>query len=206
MARLLYDLTSDLLLPYPRDDDESVVGLDPRYLELTVIQEAQPTYDATTHQLAPTEVIDLDALTVTRGWELIGLPPPPPPSPDYVGFYSSLLSSPAYQSVLAQSMTSTTPAIATTIAVFASAIGEAMAGRVNPQALQGAVWLLLSTVTATPADVAELQGLLEQHYLAGTYTLQPAPTELIRARDPATGAFIADDPTTPDVDEAWVTP
>ena len=171
--KLLYDLTSGLLLPYPRDDDGPVVGLDPRYLELTLIQEAQPTYDATTQRLEPDEVIDLDALTVTRGWELVELPPPPPPSPDYLGFYSSLLSSQAYRSVLEQSMTSTTPAIATTIAVFSSAIGEAMAGRCNPAALQSAVWLLLGAVTATSADVAELQGLLEQHYLAGLYTLQP---------------------------------
>ena len=204
--KLLYDTTSDQLLPYPRDDDGPVVGLDPRYLELTLIQEAQPTYDATTHQLAADEVIDLDALTVTRGWELVELPPAPPPSPDYLGFYSSLLTSGAYASVLEQSMTATSPAIATAITVFASAIGQAMAGRVNPEALQRAVWLLLGTVVATPADVAEMQGLLEQHHLAGTYTLQPAPPELIRARNPATGAFIADDPTTPDVDEAWVTP
>ena len=35
--------------------------------------------------------------------------------------------------------------------------------------------------------------------------LQPAPTELIRARR-ADGTFISDDPATPDVDEAWVTP
>ena len=206
MARLLYDLTSDLLLPYPRDDNGPVVGLDPRYLELTLIQEAQPTYDTSTQRLEPDEVIDLDALTVTRGWELIELPPPPPPSPDYVGFYNSLLTSTAYQSVLQQAMTSSSPALATTIAVFASAIGEAMAGRGNQPALQSAVWLLLGTATVSDADEAELQELLEQSHLAGTYTLQPAPTELIRARNPATGAFIADDPATPDVDEAWVTP
>ena len=36
-------------------------------------------------------------------------------------------------------------------------------------------------------------------------TLQPAPTALIRARR-ADGTFISDDPATPGVDEAWVTP
>ena len=133
-------------------------------------------------------------------------PPPPPPSPDYVTFYGSLLTSTAYQSVLQQAMTSTSPALATTIAVFASAIGEAMAGRVNQPALQSAVWLLLGTATVSDADEVELQGLLEQSYLAGTYTLAPAPAvELIRARA-ADGSFIADDPTTPDINEAWVTP
>jgi hypothetical protein len=209
MTRILYDLTSDLLVPYPRDDDGPVVGLDPRYVELDVIQETQPTYDPATQRLEPDELIDLDALTVTRGWQLVELPPPPPPtppSPDYVGFYNSLLTSTAYQSVLQQAMTSTSPALATTIAVFASAIGEAMAGRVNQPALQSAVWLLLGTATVSDADEVELQGLLEQSYLAGTYTLAPAPAvELIRARA-ADGSFIADDPATPDINEAWVTP
>ena len=134
-------------------------------------------------------------------------PPPPPPAPDYQGFYNSLLTSTAYQSMLQQAMTSSSPALATTIAVFASAIGEAMAGRVNQPALQSAVWLLLGTATATEADEAELQELLEQSYLAGTYSLAPAPAvEPIRARNPTTGSFIADDPATPDIDEAWVTP
>jgi hypothetical protein len=206
MPRILYDTTSDLLIPYPRDDDGPVVGLDPRYLELTVIQENQPSYDATMQRLEPDELIDLDALTVTRGWQLVELPAPPPPSPDYMGFYNSLLTSTAYQSVLQQAMTSTSPALATTIAVFASAIGEAMAGRVNQPALQSAVWLLLGTATVSDADEVELQGMLEQSYLAGTYSLAPAPAvELIRAKA-ADGSFIADDPTTPDINEAWVTP
>jgi hypothetical protein len=31
---------------------------------------------------------------------------------------------------------------------------------------------------------------------------QEAPTELVRARN-ADGTFVADDPSTPDIDEAW---
>ena len=176
MTRLLYDLTSDTLTPYPRDDDGPVVGLDPRYAEMDVIQEAQLTYDPATQRLDPTEVIDLDARTVTRGWQLIELPPPPPPSPDYAGFYSALLNSTVYGSVLQQSMSSDSPALATLIAVFGSAIGEALAGRVNVAALQQAVWLLLGNVTATEADLAELQGLLVASHLDDLYTLQP-PTQ-----------------------------
>jgi hypothetical protein len=57
--------------------------------------------------------------------------------------------------------------------VFVSAIGEACAGRANPPALQQAVWLLLSNVTATQADVIELQGLLVTSHLDGIYSLQP---------------------------------
>jgi len=70
-------------------------------------------------------------------------------------------------------MASNSPALATLIAVFVSAIGEAMAGRANPPALQQAVWLLLGNVTATEAAVAELQGLLVASHLDGIYTLQP---------------------------------
>lgn len=173
MARLLYNQSTATLHPYPRQDDEPVVGLDPDYLELDLTQAEQPDYDPTTHRLDPTETIDLDARTVTRGWELIELPPPPPPEPDYVGFYQALLISQAYASVLQQSMASDSPALATLIAVFVSAIGEAMAGRANPQALQQAVWLLLGNVTATEADVIELQTLLVANHLADIYTLQP---------------------------------
>jgi len=173
MARLLYDTTTATLHPYPRQDDEPVVGLDSRYVEMVLIQQDQPSYDPATEQLSPTEAIDTDARTVTRGWQVVGLPPPPPPGPDYVGFYGSLLTSVAYASVLQQSMASSSPALATLIAVFVSAIGEAMAGRANPPALQQAVWLLLGNVSASSADVAELQGLLVANNLDGIYTLQP---------------------------------
>jgi hypothetical protein len=74
MPRLLYDTTTSTLAPYPRQDDEPVVGLDPRYLEMSIIQQEQPSYDPVTEQLAPTEAIDTDARTVTRGWTINELP------------------------------------------------------------------------------------------------------------------------------------
>jgi hypothetical protein len=88
MARLLYDTETATLRPYPRPDDEPVVGLDPRYLVMELLQEAQPAYDPATERLEPTESIDLDALTVTRGWAVIPLEPPAPPepTPDWLGF------------------------------------------------------------------------------------------------------------------------
>jgi hypothetical protein len=101
--KLLYDLTSDLLVPYPRTDNEPVVGLDPAYLELDLIQVDQPKYDPTTQRLEPTETIDLDASTVTRGWKLIKLPvpPPPPPTPDWATFKVTALSSDSLNTILA---------------------------------------------------------------------------------------------------------
>ena len=88
MARLLYDTETATLQAYPRQDDEPVVGLDPRYLSMALVQEAQPAYDPAIERLEPDEVIDLDALTVTRGWAVLPLDPPPPPEPaaDWLGF------------------------------------------------------------------------------------------------------------------------
>jgi hypothetical protein len=86
--RLLYDQQTAALRPYPRPDDEPVVGLDPRYISMALIQEPQPAYDPATERLEPTEAIDLDALTVTRGWAIIPIEPPAPPepAPDWLGF------------------------------------------------------------------------------------------------------------------------
>ena len=88
MARLLYDTETATLQPYPRQDDEPVVGLDPRYLVMQLIQEAQPAYDPATERLEPSEVIDIPGATVTRGWAVLPLEPPAPPepAPDWLGF------------------------------------------------------------------------------------------------------------------------
>lgn len=88
MARLLYDTETASLQPYPRQDDEPVVGLDPRYVSMALVQEAQPAYDPATERLEPTETIDLTGLTVTRGWIIVPLDPPAPPEPaaDWLGF------------------------------------------------------------------------------------------------------------------------
>lgn len=94
MARLLYDTETATLRPYPRPDDEPVINLDSRYLMMDLIQEAQPDYDPATQRPEPTEMIDLEALTVTRGWQLVDVPPPPPP-PDVLGFFSELSRNPA---------------------------------------------------------------------------------------------------------------
>lgn len=100
MTRLLYDTTTSTLQPYPRDDDEDVVDLDPRYLALWLTQQPQPEHDPTTHRLEPTEAIDLQALTVTRDWQLAELPPPPP-TPDWAAFKTVALNSATLNQILA---------------------------------------------------------------------------------------------------------
>jgi hypothetical protein len=73
--KLIYDTTNETLLPWPRIDEEPVIGLEPHLLEMTVVQEDEPTYDPETQTLEQTQAIDPEAKTVTRGWNVIALPP-----------------------------------------------------------------------------------------------------------------------------------
>ncbi len=74
--KLLYDTQTQKLLPWPRIDDEPVVGLAAHLLEMTVVQEPQPAFDPATQRLEKTEVIDTDTRTVTQGWSVVEVPAP----------------------------------------------------------------------------------------------------------------------------------
>jgi hypothetical protein len=95
----------------------------------------------------------------------------PPSEPDYQGFYNGLLSSMTYQALL---QTPATAEQAKALAIFVSAIQDAMAGRVNPAAMQGAIWLLLGQVELTAAHVAELSELMAVYHLSTIYSLAPS--------------------------------
>jgi hypothetical protein len=69
--KILWHTTDQKLVSSPRTDDEDVIGLDPVYEVYTLTQAEQPQYDPATHYLRRTEAIDLDALQVVRGWELV---------------------------------------------------------------------------------------------------------------------------------------
>lgn len=75
--KILYDTDIERLVPYPRSDDEPVVGLDPCYLVLELIEQEKPESIPAGYYLSRTEAIDLDALQVTRGWELVAHEPMP---------------------------------------------------------------------------------------------------------------------------------
>ena len=72
--KLLYNTETNAVLPWPRIDDEPVVGLAAHLLEMTVVQEDKPEYDPATRRLEKTEVIDADARTVVRGWSVVEVP------------------------------------------------------------------------------------------------------------------------------------
>jgi hypothetical protein len=166
----LWDSIDQKILSYPRADDQPVVNLDPRYLVLRIVKEARPD-DIEGFTVRQRLTVDLEAMEWRHGWELIELPAPAPPQPDYVGFYSALLSSATYGAVLQMPATAE---LARALAVFVSAIQDAMNYRVNPQAMQGAIWLLLGQVALTDEHVAELTELMATHHLDLTYTLTPA--------------------------------
>ena len=72
--KLLYNTETNAVLPWPRIDEEPVVGLDAHLLEMYVVQGDQPEYDPATQRLEKTEVIDGGARTVTRGWGVVEVP------------------------------------------------------------------------------------------------------------------------------------
>jgi hypothetical protein len=82
--KLLYNTQTQKLLPWPRIDDEPVVGLAAHLLEMTVVQEPQPAFDPATQRLEKTEVIDAEARTVVRGWSVVEVEPPTYTPADWV--------------------------------------------------------------------------------------------------------------------------
>jgi len=170
-AKALWDLNESKLVSYPRIDDEPVVGLDTeRYIVLTVVRNPQPTYDPLIDYLVPTETLDLDTLSYVYDWRV---EPLPPPGPDYQGFYSALLVSACYQAVLAEVLSTTSPAPAGALAVFVSAMQDCLSGRANPDAMQGAIWLLLGQLHLDMVHVMELQTMLADAHLDQLYSLTP---------------------------------
>jgi hypothetical protein len=162
----LWDSVTEQVLAYPRNDDEPVVALDPRYKVLRIVREPKP--DAPEGwDVRQRWSVNLPTLQWLQSWELIE---PAPPMPDYRGFYAALLDSATYQVAIQMPATAE---LARALAVFVSAIQDAMAGRVNRGAMQAAIWLLLGQMSLTDECVAELAELMATYHLDLTYTLQP---------------------------------
>ncbi len=177
MARLLYDTQTATLRPYPRPDDEPVVGLDPRYLSLALIEEPQPPYDQQAERIEPTEVIDLDALTVTRGWAIHPLEPPAPPepAPDWLGFAGWLYSYGPMAAAMTAARASSDPQGEPATTGLPAAMDEArLRSNYQPFALSWAQFLAASALA--PADLAEIIARATACHLPAPFiaALQPA--------------------------------
>ena len=74
MSRILYNPSTNQFYPYPRLDDESVVGLDPSLYVLEVVEAAQPAFDPLVESIQPVETLDLETRTLNRSWEVVSQP------------------------------------------------------------------------------------------------------------------------------------
>ena len=89
----LYDTETGNVVNYPRDDEEPVAQLDPRYQVLRIVREERPEYDTATHYARETRTVDLDAGEWRWGWELIERPVPPPAA-DWTRFKATVMGNP----------------------------------------------------------------------------------------------------------------
>ena len=76
--KILFHTETGTTRPYPRGDDLPVVGLSPEYQVFNLIASAPPGHNPESWfaRRLP-EVIDVEAKTVTRGWELVPITPRP---------------------------------------------------------------------------------------------------------------------------------
>lgn len=168
MTRLLYDTITATLQPYPRADDEPVIGLDPRYLVVTVTQQPQPEHDPATHRLEATEDIDLDALTVTRGWQVVELPPQPP-QPDWAAFKATALNSSSLNGILIDGYQ--------TVPVAAGALAPALlkAEASGAEDFQAAWAAILAAVTVPASTIEAFQDVATSCNLPAEFIAALAP-------------------------------
>jgi hypothetical protein len=68
MTKLLYSQSTATIKPYPRNDNNPILGLDPDYLVLDKIESPQPEYDPATQTIRAEWVIDIGSLEYHQEW------------------------------------------------------------------------------------------------------------------------------------------
>lgn len=154
MPRILYNPDTAALITWPRQDDEDVVGLQPPVVMLTVEQQPQPDYDPAIYGLQPTQDVDLDALVLRRGWELVMLPPVVvAPTPRWVQFAQSLAVDPAVNGLVA------TCATAAPVLHLMLGVGLGQAAQGDPTTFLAAWSDAVSAGLVSPELAAQMQTL-----------------------------------------------
>lgn len=74
MNRILYHKLTQQILPYPRKDDNEIVGLSSDYLLLTQVETTPPSITEN-QSLSSTYVVDLATLEYRQQWTVIDNPP-----------------------------------------------------------------------------------------------------------------------------------
>lgn len=155
MPRILYNPDNQQLLNWPRQDDEDVVGLQPPVVMLWIEQAEPPTgYDPAIYGLQPTQDVDLDALVLRRGWELVELPPVVvAPTPRWVQFAQSLAVDPAVNGLVA------TCATAAPVLHLMLGVGLGQAAQGDPTTFLAAWSDAVSAGLVSPELAAQMQML-----------------------------------------------
>jgi hypothetical protein len=94
MPKLLYSQSTATIKPYPRNDDQPVVGLDLDYLVLNKLDTPPPTYDAETETVTSNYIVDVAALEYRQEWSIIPLPP----KANWAAFNTYMLSDETFKS------------------------------------------------------------------------------------------------------------
>jgi hypothetical protein len=124
-VKVIYNPSTGKISPYPRNDEDLIIGLDPSLSIMELIEESQPSYDPDTQHLGPTTAIDETNSTVTRGWEVLTIPIGPlrPGIPNYAGFEDALKSTGSLMTVNRNRMVPTiTLSTPTTLAELKAAV------------------------------------------------------------------------------------
>jgi hypothetical protein len=209
MTRLLYNQQTGALTAYPRPDDEPVLSLDRElYRVVRLVLQPVPEYDASAYRLQqvetynwledPPDATGLDG-TLTRSWELVPLPPPPPVQ-DWLGFASWLYRFPAMMTAMFDARGNYEQQGEPATTGLPAAMDEARLRQNYPAfALSWGQFLLASGLT--PESLSAIVAKAAECNLPDEFIQSLAPT-LQRARN-EDGTFKADDPATPNINEAW---
>ena len=168
--RHLQDRATGAILPYPRQDDLPVVGLDrSAYHVLEEVRKPQPTTTAT-QQVSPADPVititdpDGDDIngTITYGWTVATIAPPPPAA-DWIAFELALNADPAIIAL-------------TNDLGRASQIGALSLGHALEEAEHGnidrflPIWQELLIASAPPpATLARFRDLAAAHHLPAEF-------------------------------------
>lgn len=130
-----------------------------------------PDYDSfsqTLNEVTPTDqLIDKQW---RQKWEVIDIPIEELPYRcDYQAFWNALIAAPVYQIIRQQATTDL--AVNTCCTEFIAAMTDAKSGRVNKDALQMCITLLMQALQLTTEQVTELNSILAVGNLNRVYTL-----------------------------------
>jgi hypothetical protein len=108
--KILFNTQTQEILPYPRNDDSPIVGLDSRIVILNQIETSPPDYDSNSQVITSNYIIDLEILEYRQEW----IVQEKPPQPNWDMFNLQMMSSPRFNQVYSQCL-NTLPIIATAL-------------------------------------------------------------------------------------------